>query len=271
MLLDSRLLQKYIEHFYGYGELTADFWYIGMEEAGGETEDEIVQRVIRWDELGQGTVVDNADLHEAVQDKRGISLSYLFKQPVKIQRTWAKLIRIYIATKGQCNVSVEAVRNCQSSFWGRRGSNTCLLELMPLPSPNVKMWNYGDWSNLPELSTRAEYQLQLTDCRLEKLRGLIHEHKPRCVVFYSVGRKYLSHWSDIAGVDIGTIEPESVCTGKKGTQFTAKFVLSGETLYSVVSHPSTWGITNKYYTTVGNIIRERMIASKALCSAFPSE
>jgi hypothetical protein len=40
-LLDSALLQRYMLCFYGCGELSADYWFVGMEQGGGSTEREV--------------------------------------------------------------------------------------------------------------------------------------------------------------------------------------------------------------------------------------
>ena len=34
-MLDDKLLESYMKTFFGYGNLHADYWFIGMEEGGG--------------------------------------------------------------------------------------------------------------------------------------------------------------------------------------------------------------------------------------------
>jgi hypothetical protein len=36
-VLDSEILGNFIESFFGYGNLSAPLWFIGMEEGGGKT------------------------------------------------------------------------------------------------------------------------------------------------------------------------------------------------------------------------------------------
>ncbi|BAY34333.1 hypothetical protein NIES2107_62380 [Nostoc carneum NIES-2107] len=36
---DDELLEKIIETFYGYGNYQGNYWFIGMEEAGGDFKD----------------------------------------------------------------------------------------------------------------------------------------------------------------------------------------------------------------------------------------
>jgi hypothetical protein len=39
------LLEEFITNFYGYGKLKSDYWFVGMEEGGGENIDEIIARL----------------------------------------------------------------------------------------------------------------------------------------------------------------------------------------------------------------------------------
>ncbi len=37
--LDDALLEAYMDGFYGYGNLAGPYWFIGMEEGGGDSLD----------------------------------------------------------------------------------------------------------------------------------------------------------------------------------------------------------------------------------------
>lgn len=37
-MLDSEVLDQFCQQFFGYGELTAPIWFIGMEEGGANDE-----------------------------------------------------------------------------------------------------------------------------------------------------------------------------------------------------------------------------------------
>jgi hypothetical protein len=256
-MLDSDLLQSYMRRFYGYGELSADYWFVGMEQGGGSTEREIVQRLNGWVQLSRGMVIDLVRIHHAVQNERGEFMSYYFEGRVKIQRTWAGLIRILIVAQGKEDFSVEAVRSVQSTSWGRSGGDNCLLELLPLPSPGVNKWYYNAWSDLPELRSREVYRAAVTGDRVQRLRELVGEYRPRCVVFYSVSPDYLARWSQIAGTDFSLIEPEIMCSGNQGQSFTARFHSNGNTLFVVIYHPVYTGLTKEYFAKVGQAIREK--------------
>ncbi len=254
-MLDSTLLIDFMNGYFGHGELAADYWFIGMESGGGRSEREVGERLQRWHELGQGIVVDNLKFHEAVHNEQGEPLNYLFEGRVKIQRTWAGLIRILLAAQGQTDLSASAVRAIQSSRWGRDGADNCLLELLPLPSPDVKKWYYDQWSNLPQLRSREIYRNYLLTERAEKLRQLVKKYNPRCVVFYSTS--YLAHWSDVAEVEFNTVEPEEICLSKKGKPLRARFYSNGKSLFVVIYHTTHRGVSTEYFAKVGSIIQQR--------------
>jgi hypothetical protein len=44
-VLEPELLQDFICGFYGYGNLGAKYWFIGLEEGGGTSIDEIQHRL----------------------------------------------------------------------------------------------------------------------------------------------------------------------------------------------------------------------------------
>ncbi len=256
-MLDSELLQQFMERFFGYGDLSADIWFVGMEEGGGNSEREITQRLVQWEKLGQGTVVDNADFHAGVQNSDGAFMSYFFKGRPKIQRTWAGLIRILLSVRDSQDNSADAVRAVQSSAWGRQDSDNCLLELLPLPSPGIGEWHYNEWSQLPELASRELYRERYAEPRAKALAGLVADHSPRAVVFYSVSPDYLSQWSRVASVNLGSVEPEEMCRGNQGQSFTARFQSRGGTLFVAIYHPVYTGLTKEYFAEVGRTIRER--------------
>ena len=45
-MLNDRLLNDFISSFFGYGNYRGDCWFIGMEEGGGGTLDEVSRRFV---------------------------------------------------------------------------------------------------------------------------------------------------------------------------------------------------------------------------------
>jgi hypothetical protein len=256
-MLDSELLSDFMGRFFGYGDLSASIWFVGMEEGGGNTEREMAQRLARWNDLGRRTVVDNAAFHAAVQNSAGDCMSYFFESRPKIQRTWVGLIRMLLSARGDNDDCAEAVRRIQSKEWGRTDSGNCLLELLPLPSPGVGAWHYDEWSTLSELASRESYRDQWSGPRAQALRQLVREHGPSAVVFYSVSPDYLGQWSRVAGMDLASVEPEQMCRGNQGQSFTARFAERNGTCFVTTYHPVYTGLTKEYFAAVGRTIRER--------------
>jgi hypothetical protein len=64
-----------------------------------------------------------------------------------LQSTWAQLIRMLLAARGLPGTKA-AILNYQGQQLGSRGGETCLAELLPLPSPKIKEWYYPKWSKL---------------------------------------------------------------------------------------------------------------------------
>jgi len=76
----------------------------------------------------------------------------------------------------------ENIRRYQAEKIGRDGGNTLLTELMPIPKPKVKRWGYEEL--IPQFKSREEYYRIVKPRRIECLRGLIAEHRPKVVICY---------------------------------------------------------------------------------------
>lgn len=135
-MLEPQLLQAFMGGFFGYRNLGAKYWFIGLEEGGGTSIDEIRNRLEAWDALGRPQL---ADLHEFHQ-RAGISRWSVAKPP--LQSTWKQLIRLALTAEGE-PANLEAIRTYQRHHLGRRNGTTALIELMPLPSPSTAEWLYA--------------------------------------------------------------------------------------------------------------------------------
>ena len=140
-MLDDQLLEQYIHTFYGYGNYQGDFWFVGKEEGGGGSVDDILQRLTAWSRRGRRELEDVCAYHE------DFGVTHLFSQRPTIQRTWGKLIRSLLKAKGQA-VTVEQIRAYQGQHLAREDGETCLLELLPPPSPSTGQWLYASCSQL---------------------------------------------------------------------------------------------------------------------------
>ncbi|HSN94245.1 MAG TPA: hypothetical protein VLR89_04180 [Anaerolineaceae bacterium] len=234
MDLNDDLLQQFITTFYGSGNYAGDYWFVGMEEGGGSDLDQVTARLNAWKELGETELVDIYEFH--------IKINYpeYFTDPVKLQRTWMQQARIILKSKGLTAYS-EDVKEYQRDFIGRRTGESCLLELLPLPSPSTEVWNYDHWSNLPFLTDRRTYRDYCIPWRSKHIQSQISICKPKVVVF--LGLSYLEYWRAIAGQSVRFVDQVGYLAGQ-----------ADGTRYIVSKHPATKGITNAYFEKIGTHI-----------------
>jgi hypothetical protein len=240
-MLDERTTQAFIEGFYGYGNWSARVWFVGMEEGGGGSVAEIARRIDAWWTRGRNELEDLATYHEAIGVTRHIG------DHAALQPTWTKIIHVLFGMTGK-DASSDLVRKYQARELGRIGGETCLIELLPLPSPNVRRWIYGQCTTIPYLANRVSYRERVEPSRVRSIQERIAEHRPRAVVF--LGLRYLSAWSEIAGSPLQR-EPTS------GIAYT----ISGTTLFVAAKHPAARGVTNDYFRCVGEFVQQRASAA----------
>ena len=188
---NQEILSEFMNSFLGYGDFDADTWFIGMEEGGGNSLKEIETRIGTWKNRGKRALEDCAEYHHE------IGQGHWFTPVGAAQPTWDWLMRAQLMSEGK-PYDIAASKTMQRERWLRHGSRTCGLELLPLPSPNINVWSYNQFSDHPILHDRARYSAAILPTRKAKIKSAIHEHKPRNVVFY--GKGYLAHWQEIVGV-----------------------------------------------------------------------
>jgi hypothetical protein len=121
--LSPRELERLVS-FKGYGNLEADYWFIGWEEHVDRDRDMLEDLKIRsaWPDI--------ADLYEA-NESLGTVLDHYVP-------TWSVMIRILLRLKGSPDwFGGRVVRTCQNEQLGRHGGETFLAEVLPLPSPSI--------------------------------------------------------------------------------------------------------------------------------------
>lgn len=233
-MLDDELLLKFINTFYGSGNFQGRFWFVGMEEGGGKSFDEIESRLIAWKELGAGELVDLYDFHSK------INVHEYHSDPIKLQKTWGQLIRIYLSAQKNL-LTTENLKSYQKAHLGRADDDTCLLELMPLVSPGIGQWNYQKWSKMPSLQSRNVYLATYIQSRCDHIRAMILTRSPKVVVFY--GNSYQKWWKQIAGEEVVFGQIQNVLYGNNAA---TNFVIS--------QHPSARNCTNAYFESIGKNI-----------------
>jgi hypothetical protein len=168
-----------------------------------------------------------------------IGVENLFNDRPKLQPTWNKLIRILLSSREGISTT-EEVREYQKNKLGRLSGETCLLELLPLPSPSIGEWLYAQHSKLPHLIDRESYIRNSIPSRITHLQNQIQQYQPKVVIFYSLS--YQEYWKKIAGINF---QPNSdgIHIGHNES-----------TLFVITKHPASRGIKNEYFHQVGKII-----------------
>lgn len=237
--LNDTLLTHFIQKFYGYGNLQGSHWLIGMEEGGGHSCEEVQARLSAWEERGMQPIEDIAAYHTA------FGASHLFQAQPTIQPTWGKLIRLLLAANGEASVTTQQVREFQREQLARPTSDHAIIELFPLPSPSTNHWLYGDCSTLPYLQNRDHYRAYVAPFRVARIQSLIQHHRPPYVIFYSFSYR-VSYWEKIADVPLKENEELGCALGR-----------NHDTMFVIIKHPATKGISNDYYHSIGRLLRRR--------------
>lgn len=235
---NDQLLYEFMTNFYGYGTYKGKMWFIGMEEGGGNSFEEIQNRLIAWEQMARLELLDIQSFHEK------INMNYWFGSTAKLQTTWNKAIRVFLSSQG-INPTLEMVRTYQSEQFARVNSETCILELLPLPSRSIKDWIYTQYPSLQILQNRQTYMEEVAPIRVPYIRDKISSLKPKWVVFFGLDSRYQSHWKDIANV-----------TFKHLTRGSYSYLIadSKDTRFAISSHPATKGIKNDYFYQLGQVL-----------------
>jgi len=245
-MLDRVLLEKRLENFWGLGRFEADYWFVGMEEGGGNSEAEVAKRLNVWSDLGCTPLVDNYQYHLGVE---GHDFDRFFEGNIRQQATWAKLIRTMLVINNPNNDYLpQDIKDFQSKKWGRSDSENCVVEIFPLPSPSSVQWRYDEWTDIPILRSRESYKSALRGPRIQSLKQKIQKYKPKLVLMYGMNPEYLDIWSDVAGI--------------RFNQTTRTMIYRDKFIYSVIKEDTLFVITfqpnavwaNAYWEGVGKEI-----------------
>lgn len=151
--------------FIGYGNLDAPVWFIGMEERGhGE------ERLLR--RLKFERVEDLARAHCIL----GIPKHHY--PPIKLQPTWRTMCEIMLRL-ANIKPTQDNLRWHQAEQLGRVDSDTFLTELLPIPAPNRRDWEFASL-----FGERKEYEEKAQPRRIKMLHRLISAYNPSLVICY---------------------------------------------------------------------------------------
>lgn len=218
--------------FYGYGDLTAHYWFIGVEEAGWANQKEAKNRLSAWDHLGRRSIVDLFEFHKAAKivNRHG--------PKTELQKTWNGLIRLILAGQGQSPSNKEIILRYQNDVLGRTGNETCLLDLF-LPrclSKNIQR---------PDMT-------EITNKRIHWIKEAIEKHRPWVVVFYSVRQRFKTeYWPRISQIPIEMYKEKL-----SGTWVAT----NRNTIFAIIHHPAQ-NMSNQKLESIGKLIFAQLNSS----------
>jgi hypothetical protein len=239
--LNDEILEKRIETFYGYGNYEGKYWFIGMEEAGDGSFEDTDKRINLWGEREQREIDDLAEYHIGMGWPEGFQAGAKLYVPV-----WRAIMRMVLTAKGRENITTEDIRDYQIKELGRENKETCLLELLPLPSPSINNWIYAKHSKLPFLSDRDTYTKYCLEKRINHISQRIKEHQPKAVVFYGMGYEY--YWRQITDVEFTKPSEDSLEDFFIGS--------NSQTVFVMAKFPRA--IRNEYYHNIGKSITAKL-------------
>lgn len=245
--LNQKTLLTRLESFWGFGNYASQYWFVGMEEGGGNEIQEVSKRLSVWEQLGSPELIDNFEYHKGIS---GYGYENHFQGKIKLQPTWAKLIRAYLnAENPNKEYSVDDIKKFQAQSWGRSNSNNCLLDIFPLPSPSAHDWYYDKWCTIPILQSRDTYKNALQAKRIDSLQQKISIYKPKVVMFYAFDNNYIKLWEQVAEINFTAKNNFKIFREKSA--YVSK---RDETLFVVTYQPSAiWN--NEYWNNLGKLIR----------------
>jgi hypothetical protein len=160
----------------GFGNPSGPYWFIGQEEGGGGSVEELRVRA--------------RDIREIDDFGRVHALpSFYLDRTKHVTSTWIIMSKIVLRLEGRDQWrSSEAALEYQARHLGQPDGDTFLAEIMPLPAPRRRTWPYP-WL----FPTRDDYERTVRPIRIALLRRLVEDHRPRFVFGYGKG---YGHWDD---------------------------------------------------------------------------
>ncbi|MDA0263981.1 MAG: hypothetical protein O3A93_07190 [Chloroflexi bacterium] len=183
-------------NFEGYGNKSARYWFIGMEEGGGSM-DQLTTRVHTFDPHVE-------ELESAIM-KLGFDINLYVP-------TWRVMSKLILAMDGADEWwETASAKRYQAEKLGRFKGDTFLADLMPLPCPRLNEWPYE-----AIYPTKAEYIKAVRPMRIAMLRSELLEIQPPYVFCYGKGN-WRFYKEIFEGVEFKSTFDGKILVGRQGT------------------------------------------------------
>lgn len=197
MLIKEDALKHWIENFYGYGSWEARLWFIGHEEGGGDTPQEVGDKLDYFYRVhppgNTAPLCDIRELYKATSftingprtDLFTTLYDYRFDAHAVQHGEWKNLIAFTYGYKNEPLPDLLAHQKKEFTLASKK--REALLRLFPLPAHN-HAWYYSwlDLQHLDFLKTRAAYQEHVYTSRMQTILTNINTYKPEVVVMYGM-------------------------------------------------------------------------------------
>lgn len=197
MPIQEQVLRHWIDHFYGYGAWRAPIWFVSLEESGGELPEDVAERInyfYNTHPSKDATICDIRELYSHLGFRQDGSRAgmfsnyyeYRFGPNAILHGVWKNLIAFAHAYRNEPLASVSDYQ--KHAFVSSSLHREALIRLYPLPSPHIHAWYYS-WLQMPELpflKSRALYQEQLYQQRIQTIIANIEKFKPALVLMYGM-------------------------------------------------------------------------------------
>jgi hypothetical protein len=167
-------LETMAREFFGYGRWEARYWFIGLEQGGGDNE----KRCEIFANLQNEGLCDCRTFHEGIEELR-------WHKNGELQRTWKKLMLLLMPVIKKGTDSRTLV-DYQSRHWGSFAADgeTCVIELGGLSAKHLGF-------KIDRRAFRAE--------RILRIKKRLDSCRPKLVVMYGVTQR--PAWKAISGCE----------------------------------------------------------------------
>lgn len=197
MLIQEEPLRHWINNFYGYGSWKAKFWFVAHEEGGGDTPEEVSEKINYFHNVyleGKPILCDIREMYRHVAFRFEGPKAELFKNLFEyrfdtnavLHGVWKNIVAF---VHGYNNQEMPDILSYQQSSFVSSSTNTeALIRLYPLPAPHNHGWYYS-WLDMPQfpfLKSRQLYQDHVYENRIHALLNNISIYRPEVVLMYGM-------------------------------------------------------------------------------------